>query len=80
MRPFGVRLVCGGARVNKTEEFPMTTTEFRYPGSDSPSDTISTTETAGCCSTQKQATCCDSSEKSTCCGSDATAGGGCGCQ
>ena len=57
----------------------MTTSEFRFPGSDSPSDTISMTETAGCCSTQKQATCCDSSEKSTCCGSEATAGGGCGC-
>jgi hypothetical protein len=64
----------------KIEEFPMTTSEFRFPGSDSPNDTISTTETASCCSTQKQATCCDSSEKSACCGSEATAGGGCGCQ
>jgi hypothetical protein len=79
VRPFGVGLVCGDAPSTNTEEFPMTT-EFRFPGSDGPSDTISTTETAGCCSAQKQATCCDSGEKSTCCGSDATAGGGCGCQ
>lgn len=58
----------------------MTTSEFRFPDSDSPNDTTSTTETASCCSTQRQATCCDSSEKSTCCGSEATSGGGCGCQ
>jgi hypothetical protein len=36
----------------KTEEFQMTTAEFRFPGSESPSDTIPpTTETASCCST-----------------------------
>jgi hypothetical protein len=59
----------------------MTTAEFRFPGSESPSDTIPpTTETTSCCSTQKQTTCCDSSAKSTCCGSEATANGGCGCQ
>jgi hypothetical protein len=34
----------------------------------------------GCCGAKKQTTCCDSSEKSTCCGSEATVGGGCGCQ
>lgn len=58
----------------------MTTDEFRFPGSECPTPTIPTTDAVGCCSAQKQATCCDSSEKSTCCGSEATAGGGCGCQ
>jgi hypothetical protein len=58
----------------------MSTTESHFPGSDSPSDTIATTDTTSCCSTQKQASCCGSGEKSTCCGSDATAGGSCGCQ
>ena len=58
----------------------MTTDEFQFPGSESPTATIPATEAAGCCDSQKQATCCDSSEKSTCCGSEATAGGGCGCQ
>lgn len=58
----------------------MSTAEFRFPGSESPNDTTRTPETASCCSATKQATCCDSSEKSTCCGSEATAGGGCGCQ
>lgn len=58
----------------------MSTTESQRPGTDSPSDTITTTEMTGCCNIQKQATCCDSSDKPTCCSSDTTAGGSCGCQ
>lgn len=59
----------------------MTTTDqFRFPGSESPTDPTPTPEPASCCSATKQETCCDHSEKSTCCGSEATAGGGCGCQ
>lgn len=33
-----------------------------------------------CCSSDKQEVCCEPSEKSTCCGTEATSGGGCGCQ
>ena len=35
---------------------------------------------AQCCTAAKQEVCCEPSEKSSCCGSEATAGGGCGCQ
>jgi len=38
------------------------------------------TPVASCCAASVQSTCCEPSEKSSCCGSDATAGGGCGCQ
>ena len=58
----------------------MSSDESRHPGSESPNATIPTTEAVGCCSAKKQTTCCDSSEKFTCCGSEATVGGGCGCQ
>ena len=58
----------------------MSSEDSRYPGSENPSATSPATEAVGCCSVKKQTVCCDSSEKSTCCGSEATAGGGCGCQ
>ena len=58
----------------------MSNEEFRSAGSQSSSATVATTEAVGCCSVQKQTTCCDSSQKSECCGSEATSGGGCGCQ
>jgi hypothetical protein len=53
---------------------------FQFPGSESPIETLAEPAVASCCGTDTQVTCCDSSEKATCCGSDATAGGGCGCQ
>lgn len=58
----------------------MTSDTFQFPGSERPADTTTATEPASCCRVEKQETCCDHSEKSTCCGSEATAGGGCGCQ
>jgi hypothetical protein len=82
VRLVAVGFVCGDADANNADQgaFIVNVDTLQLPGSESPIETQPPTEAASCCGTDKQATCCDSGEKATCCGSEATAGGGCGCQ